>query len=72
MLTPTSAATCSTLMSRRNGHLRDDVSVEQIAALVGGISFMVAFELALSGPDALTAMAPTADALLTVLRPVAP
>lgn len=60
------------LTSQRNGHLRDDVGHEQIASLVGGISFLAAFELALKGSGALEAMAPAADALLTVLRPVGP
>lgn len=60
------------LTSQRNGYLRDDVGYEQIAALVSGISFLAAFELALNGSGAIAAMAPVADALLTVLRPVAP
>lgn len=67
-----SLVAAAALTSQRNGHLRDDVGYEQIAALVGGISFLAAFELALKGPGAISAMAPVADALLTVLRPVGP
>lgn len=67
-----SLVAAAALTSQRNGHVRDDVGYQEIASLVGGISFLAAFELALKGPGALAAMAPVADALLSVLRPVAP
>ena len=57
------------LTSQRNGYLRTDVGHEQIAALVSGISFLAAFELAMFGARALDAMGPVAQTLLTVLRP---
>ncbi|MGD9694474.1 MAG: TetR/AcrR family transcriptional regulator [Thermoleophilia bacterium] len=58
--------------SQANGHLRDDIPAEEAMRLLGGVSFLAAFECAHHGDEAVARMVGTAQALLTLLRPAAP
>jgi AcrR family transcriptional regulator len=55
--------------SQERGHLRADVSAEQVAQLFSCLGFKAAFTCALGGPTELRRLTPAAETLLAVLRP---
>jgi AcrR family transcriptional regulator len=55
--------------SQERGHLRADVSPEQVAQLFSCLGFKAAFTCALGGPAELRRLTPAAETLLAILRP---
>jgi len=55
--------------SQERGHIRSDVSPEQVAQLFSCIGFKAAFTCALGGPVELKRLTPAAETLLAILRP---